>query len=328
MRNDPVVTEKFRKDVEAENILTRMNDSLLALERSLYVETDRSVPILFILGVPRSGTTLLYQLISSCLDIGYVDNLIARFWRAPVCGIKLSQQVLPKRPLSSFRSQFGRTDGLHEPHEFGYFWHEKLKYEEMHERDKAFEESINWDDLRTTLLNMANAFGKSIVFKYFPIGWHIEKIRSILPKSRFVYIERDPVDNALSLLKLRRKFLGDINKWCSAKPKEYEWLQDEPPWRQVAGQVVFLQNSFNRNILNYGSDAVVKLKYDALCKNPEKSLEIIRAKLKEAGANVGWRYNPPSKFSVKSPEDPEGYRKNIIKSVEEFKKNISRRPVN
>jgi hypothetical protein len=58
----------------------------------------------FVLGVPRSGTTLTSQLLAYCLDAGYVNNAAARFWLAPVHGIRLARLIAGDRGERSFRS--------------------------------------------------------------------------------------------------------------------------------------------------------------------------------------------------------------------------------
>jgi ABC-type oligopeptide transport system ATPase subunit len=46
----------------------------------------------FIVGLPRSGTTLLSQLLAYSLDAGYTTNFAARFWLAPVHGLRLGRR--------------------------------------------------------------------------------------------------------------------------------------------------------------------------------------------------------------------------------------------
>ena len=40
-------------------------------------------PIIFVMGLPRSGTTPLVQLLVQKFKLGYVTNLVARFWESP-----------------------------------------------------------------------------------------------------------------------------------------------------------------------------------------------------------------------------------------------------
>ena len=118
--------EAYKKNTDVEEMIRHMNDVLATTE--LYIPSGIERPTIFIFGLPRSGTTLIYQLVSQCLDIGYINNLMARFWRAPIHGITLSQEVLLSNTSNSYESDLGRTNAPNAPHEFSYFWQENLLF--------------------------------------------------------------------------------------------------------------------------------------------------------------------------------------------------------
>ncbi len=118
MRKDPELAPEYKKDPAEEAFLERLNNILAPYQEEDYQDLEEIYPTLHIIGAPRSGTTLMSQLISSHLNIGYINNLIAAFWQAPVYGIRLSKKLIPPGVSSSFRSSFGRTTYIHEPHEF------------------------------------------------------------------------------------------------------------------------------------------------------------------------------------------------------------------
>ena len=183
MRIEPKLTQAYRKEPEDEVFLEKLNNLLAIYQESEYQELPEIYPTLHIVGAPRSGTTLLTQLVTSHLNVGYINNLIAAFWRAPVYGIRLSKKLLPIGWQSSYKSDFGRTKGIGEPHEFGYFWSSMLGYQEMLQQEASFANEIDWKRLRLVLLNMASAFGCPVVFKSFLLGWHMEHVQKILPKN-------------------------------------------------------------------------------------------------------------------------------------------------
>jgi hypothetical protein len=129
------VTSRFAKDADQERFLAELNEFLAPFEEAQYRELAEQWPTIEVPGVPRSGSTLLTQVITSALDVGSIDNLTATFCKAPVSGIRLSRKLLPRRNTSSFQSAFGRTMAINEPHEFGYFGFPLLGYTEMREPD-------------------------------------------------------------------------------------------------------------------------------------------------------------------------------------------------
>jgi len=76
---------RFAKQDRDELFLDELNQAFRHIPfttapASLSVE---QLPILYIVGVPRSGTTLLSQLVSRYCPVGYINNLIARCWLRP-----------------------------------------------------------------------------------------------------------------------------------------------------------------------------------------------------------------------------------------------------
>src|SRR5678815_1019577 len=145
MRREQQLLKEFSKDREFETYLSLLNNSLYEAERKLYKNYTEKYPTIHVIGVPRSGTTLITQLLSSFLDIGYINNLIAAFWKAPLFGIELSKKLLGTQYLSNFSSSFGRTNNIYEPHEFGYFWNYHLSYFDFQQKDVNHEQNIDWE---------------------------------------------------------------------------------------------------------------------------------------------------------------------------------------
>ena len=274
-RRDPELAEDFRKDPLEEDFLERVNGILGPAEEEEYRDLPERLPTLHVVGAPRSGTTLLYQVIASGLEVGYVNNLIAAFWLAPVTGVRLSGKLgLGGGAGSSFDSSFGRTEGVGEPHEYGYFWNHHLRYPDLAERDPGHEDSIDWAGLRRVLINMVEADGRPMAFKPMLLVWHLETMLRHMPRSCFVWIRREPRDTALSILRMRRSLLGTYDGWASLRPGEAP--TDVPAWEQVAAQVVLLERTLQEAAMRLGPDHVLPVRYERLCADPGAVLREIR----------------------------------------------------
>lgn len=274
-REDPELAAAYRKDAAEEDFLERMNRLLGADERAGYRDLPERLPTLHVIGAPRSGTTLLYQVIASGLDVGYVNNLIAAFWLAPVAGVRLSRKLgLADAASSSFASSFGRTRGIAEPHEYGYFWNHHLRYPDLSERDPDHGATIDWDGLRRAIVAMAEADGRPMAFKPMLLVWHLEEMARRMPRTCYVWIRREARDTALSLLRMRRSLLGDERGWASLRPRGVP--DDAPPWEQVAAQVVLLERTIERAAARLGPGRVLPVRYERLCADPAGVLADVR----------------------------------------------------
>jgi hypothetical protein len=281
-RQDPAFSAPFSKEPADEELLSALNAALAPVEEAEYGGLDEEYPTLHVVGVPRSGTTLLYQVVAAGLEVGYVSNLVAAFWRAPVLGLRLARKLGLDRFDSSFASSFGRTGGVAEPHEFGYFWNHHLRYPGLSELPEGHEETIDWARLRTVLVAMAHWNRAPIAFKPMLLVWHLERMAREMPRTCYVWIRRDLRLTALSLLEMRKALFGSFEAWASLRPGGAGWLADEPPWRQVAAQVVVLDRTIEAALSRVG-DGVLAVEYEDLCASPGVVLEQVRTLLGSRG---------------------------------------------
>ncbi len=296
----------YAKDEDDERFLQELNEDLQARELELYRDVGIDHPFVFVLGLPRSGTTLTSQLLAYCLDAGYVNNVAARFWLAPVHGIRLARLIVGEGGETSFRSDYARTDGLLDIHEFGYFWRHWLRKQTfddvVHARER--ESEIDWNGLRRTLANVQHELGKPFVAKNVLAAYHLERVGEVLGPVVWVYVERDPLDACVSILDARRRYYADPRTWWSYVPPEYPLLKDLDEWEQVAGQVHYLARFYERELARVSTGAVVRIRYEELCADPVGVLEAVRARTADAyGYALAVRNEPPASFPVRRHDD-------------------------
>ena len=298
----------YQKDHREENFYLGMNRLLMAQETPRYRDLPIEHPFIFVFGPPRSGTTLTSQVLAYCLDVGYINNLMARFWLAPLHGIKISQGALGEADQTRFESDYARTVGVADIHEFGYFWGHWLEKQSMEEivRSGEKENHLDWTGLKRVLANMQNAFGKSLSFKNIYGAYHLGKMAEVLEKVIYVFIERDELDTAVSIRKAREKYYGHLDTWWSYTPVEYPQLKNLDPRDQIAGQIYFLKRGYNRQIKEAGLNNVVRIRYRDLCENPQSFLEQVRQmSLELYGADIPVKNQPPQQFTFRSYLDSE-----------------------
>jgi len=316
----------YVKKEDDEQFLQQLNKTLQKAEQEHYNDYSIEYPFIFVFGLPRSGTTLITQLFSHSFDIGYINNFMARFYLAPLHGIRLSQIILGKERKTNFQSDYARTTLLTDIHEFGYFWRYWLKKEEIrgitHARE--MEKEIDWLGLKTTLANMQHAFGKGMIFKNIFGSYHTNKLNEVIQKVIWVYIRRDPLDSAVSILQARQKYYKDLNAWWSYMPVEYEKLKNLDYWRQIAGQVFYLRRYYedkSRSLPN-----IVTIEYENLAENPVSVLEAVNRK---SGQLFSYEFDiveqPPVSFPFRTYNDKEEMKEKFRVLISEFEKKEEKR---
>ncbi len=309
----------FIKDHSDESFLWQLNELLQAHEAENYSDYPIEHPFIFIYGLPRSGTTLTSQLLAYGLDTGFINNFAARFWLAPLHGIRLAQIILDNEGTHQFQSVFARTPGLHDIHEFGYFWRHWLLKDEVEgvTQAAAIEDRINWSGLQRSLANMQHHFGKAMVFKNIFGAYHPGKLEDILRKVLYVYIERDPLDVGVSIMNARMKYYNDPSLWWSYMPPEYETIKDLNPIGQIAGQIYYLKQYYET--ITSERENSLHIHYDELTQNPKDVLKRVRVKVRTLyDYDIPLREGIPDQFPYRhySQEDKlKGQLKKALKQL-------------
>jgi hypothetical protein len=288
---------RYLKNEAVGQVLAAANAALEVadLPRTTGSGDARELPLVYIVGVPRSGTTLAHQLVVRHLDVGYVDNVIARFWLRPSVGLALSRslQASDERPDVGLTSRHGVTTGLAGPHEFGYFWRHWLRLDESptHHLDAAAQARVDVDGLGRTIRDeLLGPSGKTFVFKNVICGFHARLLTRAHPASLFIHVTRDLGACARSVLHARRERYDSYEAWWSLKPSAYPF--DAPtPAAEVVRQVRDCRAEI-ADELAAPTVRALELGYDELCLDPRGALERIRTELARLGNTVPPPFEP------------------------------------
>lgn len=268
------LTSSFGKKLDREQALAEMNDLLAPLQRELEarrVDANGSTPI-FILGAPRSGTTVVSQLLSSSRLFGFISNFVAGFWRAPAVGmiVEAALGLADEDPMSSFESRRGTTSGWREPSEFGYFWSHYFDMGQgTHQLDAAERQAFDADELRRAMALMESVAGRRIVFKnntWFTLN--ADMISGLFPAALLVVCERDPFYIAQSIWYQRLDLYGDQACWWSVRPSNYREIVELEPLEQVAAQAVSIVRGMEASLARVTDAAVLRIPYGRLASDP------------------------------------------------------------
>ena len=306
------VVVPYVKDQRFEKILADINETLYPLEVEYVSHFEQPrYPILLIAGTQRSGTTLVMQLLISCFRVGYVNNLMARFWKVPYIGASFVSELRGKqawRP-SDFVSELGTTYGYDGPHEFGYFWQHWFPYNETHQTSDQDLSEMNVGLFRQELAAVESVFAAPLVFKN-PIVFSLNMaaLAAILPTAVVLVCHRQPLYAAQSTLLSRLQFHGRKDEWFSVKPKEYTWLKALAYPEQIAGQIFYTEQRIKDSLEKIDPSRWLIIEYEDLCADPQRELERIQGLVTRAGydlAPTGYEPAPFQSTDVQRLDDEE-----------------------
>lgn len=264
---------KYRKDVRNERFLLEFNRALVHLQsREEGRAAGPKLPLVFVVGAPRSGTTLMSQLLAYSGYFGHISNFVAKFFGAPAIGarleLSLGQAVVPE--AERFRSFHGVTRGWSAPHEFGYFWSRWFDLGQDSHRLSATElRRVDVRSLRRSVASIERVGGRPLAFKNS--SWCTLQacfLSKVFPKAVFVVCRRDPLYVAQSILEARRERYGSSDTWWSIRPSTYRRLRNLRWPEQIAGQVLDIGREMDEELARIPSDRVVIADYEMVCTRP------------------------------------------------------------
>jgi hypothetical protein len=291
MIREPERTPKFRKDEKQEQRLFHINALLAPIEEKLIGSFKRpNLPVVFIVGVPRSGSTLLAQLLAQCGGLTYVSNFVARFWMAPYMGMLIEQALgLRQEGLhQQFTSRYGVTEDWMGPHEFGYFWSRWFRFGESHKLDEEALANIDQNNLGRELAALESVYEEPLLFKNLTCGMQIPFLANLLENAIFILCRRNLLYNMQSILMAREKVLGDKRHWFSLRPKEYPYLHSLSPYEQIAGQIYYALHEIETASMPLEPKRFIQVRYELMCSQPRTEVSKIIEAVERLGAKMTW----------------------------------------
>ena len=184
------------------------------LEKFLLRAVDlEQIPItqpVFIVGLPRSGTTMLFNLLCAHEQAAYVTNVINTLPEAPYAiewaRKKFKWDVVGERFLNdSIEVAFGSPS---EPQTLWRRWTgrdtESLYWSEQTPADLGSERvALIRNDIRKILYSFGGQ-NRRFICKYPVLQTELRLVQSLFPDAKFIHILRDPRAAANSLVKLYR----------------------------------------------------------------------------------------------------------------------------
>jgi LPS sulfotransferase NodH len=259
-------------------------------------EAPLSRPPLLVVGAPRTGSTLLYQLLVQAFDVTYLSNRHCRWYGAP----SFVERLRRTAPNASYESRYGATGGVDAPSECGPYWYRFFRrspqYVPLAETNAAQLRRV-----RAAVRALTDAHGRPVVFKNLMCSLRLEPIGAALPEALFVVIHRDLVATASSLLAGRKAIFGDYGHWWSAEPPEIDELRSLPPEQQVVEQVRRIEALIERDRERLGGKRFLELRYEELCADPDASLDAVAGLVERNGSRLTRRRQVEAKFD---PSDP------------------------
>ena len=228
---------------------------------------SEKLPLVFILGSPRTGSTLVYQFLINTFDFFYISNFIDKIYaNCPLIGAALDVQLNPRDALP-YVSSYGKTESWFEPSEGSLVFRNWFGGGHPSEIKSAKVIPDRQDHMKQSLSAIAGLSNRPLLFKN---AWHcfrIPELVRIFSECAFVWIRRDIQASAISDLEARYR-RGSAESWNSASPANYHDLLKLPYWEQVVEQQYEYNRTIRLRLSELCPSRFIEIWYEDLCSTP------------------------------------------------------------
>lgn len=241
------------------------NAAIAKAEHKLVSKIDSSplYPPLFIVGPPRSGTTVIYLYLVNSLQFGYFPNVSKRHPEAPFVYAMFT--ALSKSYEPTYENRYGVVEGAMAPSDGWSIFH---RWFPRYDRGQAVQvDSLG--ELRGVVRLFEKLFRAPFLNKNNNHPSRISQLAQLFPRAIFVHVTRETVSNVLSLMEARQAHGVKLNEWWSAVPRQSKRLFDSY-LEQVTYQIVDAHEEIGESLAKISSDRYTTAQYKEFCSEPAK----------------------------------------------------------
>lgn len=263
-------------------------NNLLYTENKKLVLTyhDESYPIYFIVAQPRGASTLLQQILISNLDIGYISNFLAKFYKSPIFGLELEKDILYKEYKSNYLSTYGNTHGLQEPHEWGWFWKDMLSLQ----GEEHYSTQNDLSLLKHNLLAITHTKQKPLIIDNIYAMANLIQLKNNLKNIKVINLTRDLYFICNSIINARLSRYSNINTFYGHPPRNIKAiLEITSPIEQIVCQVKSIQEEIDSSLRHFDAKDIIHIDYEHIFRNSFEVVEKFHDFVAQSGITIAYK---------------------------------------
>lgn len=236
------------------------------------------VPIVLVVGIHRSGSTFVAQMLTAALPLMPLANLAAIFPRSRYFVHRLSRSLYRPGGGARQRNFYGYATGLFGVSDCYEVWDRWFGYDHYNPR-RAIGGAAGRDML-AYFHGLHRAYGTVMVAKNNRNLLVLSLLNDLFPNAFFVVARRDPAFVVASVLRANRDFFGDESILWGLKPyPDFPDRATGDPLEAVCRQHHELEKVIAGELAKIPAERVAIVDYELFCADPTSHLEDINVRV-------------------------------------------------
>lgn len=258
-------------------ILSPIDVVFALIEKSRIIKFNKEIPIIFVVGIQRTGSTLVSQFIEKTFSFFPIGNFNTIFKRS---NYYLHKRFVKKyKSNNSYKNFYGISKGLFsigDSYEVWDKWFGKNHYVLPTEiKDEILE------NLTDYFSSLYEAYNMPILTKNNRNSLLIPIFRKVFKSGFYIIVKRDPVAVIKSTIKASKDFFWtDTILWGLYPDMQFDTNNYENLTEAATVQFLMLDKILNEQIKDLDQDSYLIVDYDQFCQDPFQFQQNLINKLK------------------------------------------------
>jgi len=228
-----------------------------------------NTPIM-VVGLPRSGTTLVYELLVQAFDVAFLTPIYDYTYGLPNMVTRLVAGKIGN-PVARYSSDYGRIPGRFAPAENATIWgrwfpqHAELGH--LVPRESISEQARH--ESEALLSSMSAIARRPYLFKNVYMTLSLPAFLRLVPKSRVIVVRRN-IEAVIASVYNKRQTLSS---WWSIRPPFARDVYNKGTLEQSAFQCVRSEQILNDALATLPQDRCLMVDYESICTAPRKFVD-------------------------------------------------------
>jgi len=257
-------------------ILSPIDVVFALIEKSRISKLDKEIPIIFVVGIQRTGSTLISQFIEKTFPFFPIGNFNTIFKRSTYFVHKLLVRFY--KPNGSYKNFYGISKGLFsigDSYEVWDKWFGKNHYV------LPTEIKGKNSNLADYFYSLYEAYNMPILTKNNRNSLLIPIFKKIFKRGFYIIVKRDPVAVIKSTITASKDFFGtDTILWGLYPDMQFDTNNYENLTEAATVQFLMLDEILNEQIKDLDQDSYLIVDYDQFCQDPFQFQQNLINKLK------------------------------------------------